>query len=238
MGPVEEFAPIGHDEAKAGGRFIKIGVGSLSKPDESAYDSFKLYTIANPGKWKIKKKTDQIQFVHELNDAEYSYEYMKTIHLTKGKPELVIRHTLRNTGKKTIETNVYNHNFLLIDKQPIGPDYLVKFSVDVKGNGKGFGEIAQIQGNKMMFLRKLDKGESVYCSGLLGSCNETIDYDLIVQNRKTGAGVRIRCDQPVLKLVFWASLKTVCPEPYIQIKVDPGKEFNWKISYEYFTIIN
>jgi hypothetical protein len=40
----------------------------------------------------------------------------------------------------------------------------------------------------------------------------------------------------LLKLVFWASLKAVCPEPYIQIKVEPGKEFNWTISYEYYII--
>jgi hypothetical protein len=30
----------------------------------------------------------------------------------------------------------------------------------------------------------------------------------------------------------------VCPEPYIHIKVEPCKEFNWKISNEYYTTIN
>jgi hypothetical protein len=235
MGPVEDFAPIGYNETKIGGSFIKIGVGSLAKPDEPAYSSFKLYAIANPGKWKIRKKDDQIQFVHELNDTEYSYEYKKTIRLTKGKPELVIEHSLRNTGKKTIETNVYDHNFLMIDKELAGPDYVIKLPVKVEGSGRGFGEIAQIQGDEITFLRKLNKGESVYCGGLQGLNNATIDYNLIVENRKTGAGVRIKCDRPILKLVFWASLKTVCPEPYIQIKVEPGQEFNWKISYEYYT---
>lgn len=235
MGPVEEFAPIDYNETKVGANFIKIGIGSLYKPDESAYNNFKLYRIINPGTWKIRKKVDQIQFVHELIDAEYSYEYKKTIRLTKGKPELVIEHTLKNIGKKTIETNVYNHNFLLIDKELTGPDYVVKLPVNVEGSGRGFGEIAQIQGNELTFLRKLNIGESVYCGGLQGLNNETIIYNLIVENRRTGAGVRINCDQPIFKLVFWASLKTVCPEPYIQIKVEPNQEFNWKISYEYYT---
>jgi hypothetical protein len=88
----------------------------------------------------------------------------------------------------------------------------------------------------LIFLREINKGESVYCGGLQGLNNNTPDYNLSVENRKTGAGVRIRCDQPLLKLVFWASLKAVCPEPYIQIKVEPGKEFNWTISYEYYII--
>lgn len=115
---------------------------------------------------------------------------------------------------------------------------LMNLPVNVKGTGRGIGEIAQIQDNKLIFLRELNKGESVYCSGLQGLSNDAPAYNLSVENSKTGAGVRIRCDQPILKLVFWASLKTVCPEPYIQIKVEPGKEFNWKISYEYYSIIN
>lgn len=234
MGPVEEYAPVGYNEAKSGGNFLKIGVGMLTKPDESAYNSFKLYAIANPGKWKIKQKAGQIQFVHRLVDPVYSYEYKKTIRLTKGKPELVLSHTLKNTGMKTIETTVYDHNFLVIDNQLTGPGYVVNFPVNVKGTGRGFGEIARIQDNKLIFLRELKQGESVYCSGIQDLNNNPPDYNLSVENRKTGAGVRIRCDQPMLKLVFWASFKTVCPEPYIRIRVEPGKAFNWKISYEYY----
>ena len=235
MGPVEEFAPIGYSEARTGESFLKIGVGALARPDESEYNSFKLYTITNPGKWRIRTKADQVQYVQELNDKEYSYEYHKTIQLTKGKPELVLIHTLKNTGKKTIETTVYNHNFLVIDNQATGPGFVVNFPDNIKGAGRGFGEIARIQDNKLIFLRELNQGESVYCDGLLRLNNNTPDYDLNLENSKTGAGVRIRCDQPILKLVFWASLKTVCPEPYIHIKVEPGKEFNWKISYEYYS---
>ena len=238
MGPVEEFVPVGFTEANAGGRFIKIGVGTLSKPDESAYSSFKLYEIVNLGKWNVKKKPDQIQFIHVLSDAEYSYEYLKTIKLTKGKPELVLTHTLRNTGRKTIETEVYNHNFLVIDKQPTGPGYVINFPESVTGKGRGIGELVQIQGNQMKFLRELAKSENVYCNPLQGLNSNEIDYDLRVENIKTGAGVRITCDQPVSKLVFWASSTTVCPEPYIHIKVEPGQEFNWKIFYEYYTIKN
>jgi hypothetical protein len=234
IGPVEEFGPIGYNEAKPGESFLKIGVGILSRPDGSSYNSFKLYPIANPGKWEIKKKADQVQFIHKLNDAEYSYEYNKTVKLTKGKPEMVLSHTLKNTGKKTIETSVYDHNFLLIDKQLTGPGYVVTFPDNVKGTGKGFDDIIHIQDNKMIFLRELKKGEQAYCGGFLGVAKDAVDYDLTVENTKTGAGVRIRCDQPISKLVFWSSPTTVCPEPYIQIKVEPGKEVSWKISYEYF----
>src|SRR5438128_5953036 len=40
-GPVEEFltsgAGLGYDEAKPGGRFVRIGVGVVRKPDEPRY---------------------------------------------------------------------------------------------------------------------------------------------------------------------------------------------------------
>src|ERR1700761_9829417 len=36
-GPVESFDPLSYNEAKAGGHFVKIGVGVLVKPDDSAY---------------------------------------------------------------------------------------------------------------------------------------------------------------------------------------------------------
>jgi hypothetical protein len=235
MGPVEEFAPVGYTEAKSGGTFVKVGIGSLSKPVESAYSSYKLYQITNPGKWEVNKRSDQIQFVHKLDDAEYPYEYSKTIKLTKGKPELVISHSLKNKGKRTIETNAYDHNFLVIDKEPTGPGYVVKFPVEVTGTGKGFGDLARIRGKELTFIKELARSESIYCAGLQGLSDNPKDYDIRVENIKTGAGVRITCDRPILKLVFWCSSTTVCPEPYIQIKAEPGKEFTWKITYQYYT---
>jgi hypothetical protein len=236
MGPVEEFDQVGYSDAKIGGSFIKIGVGVLSKPEESVYNKFKLYQIVNHGKWKVRKKSDQIQFIHNLKDKDYSYEYSKTIQLTQGKPEMVLTHTLRNTGRKTIETDVYNHNFLVIDKQPTGPGYVVKFPFTLNGTCRGGGDIANIQGFQITFLRDLAKSENFFCNKLTGFNDTANDYDIRVENIKAGAGVRMTSDHPISKLVFWSSSTTVCPEPYIKIKVEPGQEFSWKITYEYYTL--
>jgi hypothetical protein len=238
MGPVEEFDQVGYSDAKIGGTFVKIGVGSLLKPEESVYNRFKLYQITNHGKWKIKKKPDQIQFTHILNDKEYPYEYTKTVKLTKGKPEMVLTHTLKNTGQKTIVTDVYDHNFNVMDKQPVGPGYVVKFPFNVTGTGKGIGEIALIKGNQITFLRDLAKSENIFCGDLKGFSNDVKEYDISVENTKAGTGVRITSDRPIAKMVFWCSSTTVCPEPYIQIMIEPGQVFTWKITYKYYTLDN
>ena len=121
MGPVEEFAPLEYKVIKPGGSFVKIGVGVVYKQDDQDYDFSRIYQLLNPGKWTIKKKPDQVMFIHDLEDKTFSYHYEKTISLTKDKPELVLFHTLKNTGSRTIETDVYDHNFFVIDRHPIGP---------------------------------------------------------------------------------------------------------------------
>jgi len=45
LGPVEAFDPVGYNEAKTGEPFLKIGIGILSKTDESPYAFAKPYPI-------------------------------------------------------------------------------------------------------------------------------------------------------------------------------------------------
>ena len=103
-GPAEEFSTnnrgLGYDEAKAGGTFIKIGVGVLRKPEAGNYNNYSLYEIVDPGKWTVKRNSDSIQFTQEVTDPSsgYAYIYRKTVRLTKGKPEMVLEHSLKNTG--------------------------------------------------------------------------------------------------------------------------------------------
>ncbi|MEI9946301.1 MAG: hypothetical protein WDN26_19030 [Chitinophagaceae bacterium] len=245
MGPVQEFGPLGYNEAKPGETFVKIGVGGLKKIEERSYRYAFTYEIANPGKWTIKKKKDRITFIHELTDASgYSYVYTKTIELVKGKPLMVIQHSLKNTGSKSISTTVYDHNFFVIDKEPTGPNMKMTFAFDVKaedrGNGslKGFGTIADVKGKSILYNRSLSKGEQVYSSGLQGFRKVPEDYQFITENTKTGAGAKITSDQVLDKLVYWANPVTACAEPYIQLDVAPGKEIKWKYNYEFFASQN
>ncbi len=241
MGPVDEFGPLRYDEAREGETFIKIGVGGLKKNQDGPYRFGFTYEIVNPGKWTVKQKKDQVSFTHELNDASgYSYRYTKTVQLVKGKPTMVLQHSLKNTGKVLIETSAYNHNFFVIDNEPTGPNIKTSFpfelKVDDKGDGslKGFGTIAEIQGKSIVYNRELKKGEHVYSSGLVGFNAVPQDYNIVIENLKTGAGVRITSDAVLEKLVYWACSTTACPEPYIKLSVAPGEEIQWKYNYEFF----
>ena len=238
MGPVEEFrsneSSLGYDDAKPGELFLRIGVGAVRRPDAGPFEVFKTYEIVDHGKWKVKPKADQITFTHQVTAGQYGYLYTKTLRLRKGAPVLEIEHTLRNTGKKTIETHQYNHNFFVMDAKPTGPDASVTFgftpraTLDLQG-------LAEIRGNKLVYLKELQPGQSVY-TRLEGFGATAADFDLRLEHRGAGMGVHITGDTPIARFVYWSIRSTFCPEPYVLLKAEPGREVRWKYVYEFYTL--
>ncbi|WP_177180962.1 hypothetical protein [Parapedobacter koreensis] len=233
VGPVEEFEPLGFEQAQAGDQFVKIGVGNLVRPDERAYLFHRRYTLADPGEWHVETGEQQVSFTHVLKNSDYPYVYSKIVSLPTGEARMVLTHTLKNTGDEVIETRVYNHNFFVIDNEHTGPGYRVKIPGDTLSpqGAKGLGDVVGLEGNEIVFLRELQQGEQAYFPDLADG--RLVDYALEVQNTKSGASVKISGDKPIAKMVFWSSPTTVCPEPYIDVRVEPGQTFGWTITYEY-----
>lgn len=239
MGPVEEFLTrdvgLGYEEVKPGGNFIRIGVGIVKKPDEAAYQRFRTYEIVDPGKRSIRKGKEWIEFTHVLtSDTGYAYVYTKTVRLAKGRPVMTLEHSLRNTGKKVIETSVYDHNFFVMDGQPTGPESIVRFPFEAHAKAD-LKNLADVHKDELVYRQELEKGQSVFTE-LDGFGATSKDYDIRLENRKAGTGVRIIGDKPIEKLIFWSIRKTFCPEPYINMRIEPGKESVWKITYEFYTL--
>jgi len=134
-GPVEGSinAGLGYNEAEPGGKFIRIGVGILEKPDEQEYQWNHTYKVLDYGKWTFDKGKDWIEFRHEVeSEMGWGYLYIKRIDLKKNEPGFTITHILKNTGSKPIETDQFNHNFFVMDGQLTGPDFIVSFPFTVK----------------------------------------------------------------------------------------------------------
>ena len=234
-GPVEEFltgeAGLGYVEAPAGGTFVRIGVGVLRKPEEQAFRRFETYDIVDAGKWSVNKGADWIEFVHELkHDAGYAYVYRKRLRLVKD--SLVLEHHLKNTGTKPIATSVYNHNFFTIDRRTTGPDLVVRFGFEPKAT-RPLNDLAEVRGKDVFFLKEFQPRQTLFTE-IEGFGKTAKDYDFRMENRKTGAGVHITGNKPLMKVYFWTHEKTSCPEPYIDVSADPGKESSWTTTYEFY----
>lgn len=234
-GPVEEFSEMNYDQAPVGGEFVRIGIGGLRKASNDKFERFGFYEFSNPGVWKVKTTKDCVTFTHRLKDvAGYSYVYEKKVRLVKGKPQMVLEHSLKNTGEKTIRTNVYNHNFFTVDHQTTGPNSVIKFAFPIKVEGES--PLARINGQQIEYVRELSPRENVFWGDIQGHTHSVKDYDFRIENKKTGAGVRITCDRPISKIIFWSAVKTQCPEPYMDIDIQPGKAFTWTITYDFYTL--
>ncbi len=240
VGPVEEFqtngTALGFKEAKVGGTFIKIGVGVLRK-DEAKYDFVKQYEIVNGGEWTVKRGHDYVEFTQKLVDptSGYGYLYRKTLRLAPGKPEMTLEHRLENIGRLPIRTSVYDHNFLVLDKQPPGPDFSIKLPFTIHPLQPPPAGLAEIRGNQIVFLKVLE-GEDVIEIPFKGFGASARDNEIRIENGAVGAGMTITGDHPLAAVNLWSIRSVMAMEPFISMDIPPGGEFTWKWSYRYYTL--
>lgn len=241
-GPSEEFvtkegSPLGFKQATAGQTFVKIGVGTLRKPDDKPYDTYRLYEIVDSGKWKVRAKSTSIEFTQVIVDkgSGYGYSYTKILRLEPGRPVLVIEHTLKNLGRLPIITSVYDHNFLVLDHQTTGPDFQVSFPFPIQPEKPIKASLGAVEGNRILYRKEL-QGRDVFTVNIGGFKATPKDNEFRVENSRLGVGVKITGDQPLEREELWSIRSTLAMEPFIHMTVAPGKTFHWSYSYLYYTL--
>ncbi len=231
-GPVEEFAPLGF--APKPGLFVKIGVGVLRQPDEKPYDHYRHYQIVDGGARTTRVARDSVTFTQTLSGTGYGYVYRKTLRLVPGRPQMVIAHVLRNTGSEPIVTTVYDHNFLRL--VPGNGDIRVTFPFPVTAGAAAANppaaDLIRIEGNSVTYLRPMTDRERISFP-VTGYGADARDYAIQVTDTKSGAGVAIRGDRPLVKVNIFSIDRTQAVEPYIAINVPPGAEQRWSYTYTY-----
>ncbi|MGC1462315.1 MAG: hypothetical protein WA802_08945 [Terracidiphilus sp.] len=238
-GPVEEFRSSdgngtqGYDQAKPGEPFVKIGVGVLRKVDDTPYKFVTRYEMIDGGKWTVHTNPRGASFKQDLKSpVGIAYAYKKTLSLDKQNPVLIIEHELKNTGTVNIDTQVYDHDFYMLDGVPTGPETVIRFPFEPRPeNDLGYG--ARVEGKQIVFDRELQVMQ--FASSYIGGfSSDPSSYDIVVENPKTGVGVEQTGDQPISRFNFWSMRTTVCPEAYVHLKIAPGQTAHWTIRYRFF----
>jgi hypothetical protein len=237
-GPVEEFnAPggaLGFADAAPGGLFLKIGVGVLRRPDDAAYSSFRLYPLVDGGRRTQHLSGDRAEFTQEVGDpgTGYAYRYTKRLRLEKNQPILVIEHTLRNTGHKTITTMVYDHNFLDIDGRGAPASLAVTTPFALATDAAPDPALAEIKGTQFLY-HSVPPIEGRIMARLTGFGTDAADYDFRIVDREHNAAVRITADQPVAQLALWSIRSVMAIEPFVKMSIEPGATFRWTYRYAF-----
>jgi hypothetical protein len=234
--PGELYAPpgaIGYKEARPSDAFLKPGVGVLGKLDDSPYQFGRFYPILDTGTWLVRVRKRSVRFRQVLRGPEgYAYVYEKTLTLSKNEPVMTLQHSLKNTGKQTIETYVYDHDFFMLDGKPTGPGMVVRFKFEPKPQS-GIGAAAKIEGKDLVYVDSLAprKGVAGY---LTGYSDDPRDFDFTVEDTRSNVGVQQTSDHALARLYFWSTQTTICPEGYIKLSVPPKKTIRWTLRYRFF----
>jgi hypothetical protein len=238
VGPAEEFPmPQGFTSAPAGGRFVKIGVGVLRKPDDGPYSAFARYDLLDAGRWSVEAAADAVSFTQTLDDpvSGYGYVYRKGLRLVSGQPELVISHRLRNTGRRPLETTQYNHNFLTFGGAVTGPAVRIVVPFAILTPAPPDPALAAIDGNVIRYEKTLIERDRVSFP-IDGFGPEASDYDVRIENTASGAGVQMRSDRPMVRALLWSIRSVISFEPFVDVTTPPGATTEWELRYTYYTL--
>jgi hypothetical protein len=225
--------PIGYDEIKEGEWFHKIGVGILKKNGKD-YDFSRSYEV-KPAEFNVTIESNKIitDCISQIING-YSYVLKKEIEIFES--GFMITYNLHNTGKNTISTNEYNHNFLAINKDLIGSHYILKLPFKIKPalfgatvNPEGKVEIGQ---NEITFNDAPE--EQFFFSNLSGNENVDASWELI--NTKSKIGISETASFKTTKVNLWGWKHVISPELFFNIKVNPGQTIEWSRRYNVFEV--
>jgi hypothetical protein len=241
-GPVEEFrsqdGALGYADAKPGEPFVKVGVGVLRKIDDTPYKFGTFYPLVDTGKWTVHTDKRSIRFQQRLQSPiGFAYIYTKTLRLDEHGAVIALEHELKNTGSKPIQTDVYDHDFFMLDGRPTGPGMTVRFPFTPQvtpGPDTTFDpSMAKIEGNSIVYLKELQPHQTV-AGYITGYSDKVTDYDITVEDQASKIGVQQTSDSPISKFYLWSIRSTISPEAYIRLNIEPQQTQKWTIRYRFF----
>jgi hypothetical protein len=241
-GPAESFirddgTPLGFTNAQPGQTFVKIGIGVLRRPSAEKYSGYHQYEIVDPGDWRVRSKPNMVEFTQKIEDERsgYGYLYTKTLRLTPGEPVLTMRHSLKNLGRLPIVSDVFNHNFLVLDHQTTGPDFTIRLPFPIEPIKPIKRDLGEIDGSTISYRKQLE-GKETFTVQIGGFDKTARDYDIRIENSRLKAGMRITGDQPLEQEELWSIRSTIAVEPFLHISIAPGQTYRWSYTYRFYTL--
>jgi hypothetical protein len=230
MGPLTSNpGPVGYEDAEVGAEFLKIGVGRLVKVREPVYSFGALYRISAPCSWDVRTEPGLIAFETEEKPLRgHAFRYSKTVSILPDRSGFQVERRLENTGSTRIVQTHYSHNFLRIDDEPVGRAYSVELPF-VPRLEQEAGGILVVRGSGLSLGRDPSSTDGFF--GLLsGFGSDPGQNSVTVRTRQ--AAVRITGSLPVDRMQFFGTGRTICPESFVRIELEPARSASWTTTYE------
>jgi hypothetical protein len=227
-------------EVRPGEQFPKFGVGLLTQIPEGG-----CYNIRRHEAYKV----DPCITKYKINESSASFvQYSKPclnigaeIHRDYFLKEntLELSAVITNTGSRPIRMFEYQHNFVSIDKIPIGPGYhlLLPYDRGIKklefmvyvyaDHDKKALDVLHTEGNVVSWLKPMNGLEILRI---------TEEGDLLQPSGPFWTLYHDNCPVSISeetsmvpeKVVYWGIEHCVCVEMYLALNVDPGQKIAWQ----------
>ncbi|MBL8994915.1 MAG: hypothetical protein JNM63_16325, partial [Spirochaetia bacterium] len=231
-GLIDEFrVPLGYEAAAPGESFAKIGVG-LVKKEAGEYNFGRHYQVERFAPWTVSSNAGSLTFIQDFSFKSWGWRFEKTISLDPRSAALTLRHRLKNTGALAFSNSHYDHNFVSIDGEKMGPDYRAAFNF--------YTPSAQVDPNEVLIEKNLWLVRSDF-AGKNGNLIPVRGFEFVkgdptifVENQKAKAGLAISVQGPIREFFVFVHEKAFCPEPFIAMKLKPSEETSWEFHYRFF----
>jgi hypothetical protein len=224
---------LGFDDTKLGGWFHKIGVGLLKK-DDHKYLFSKAYEI-KPAEFEILTSSNKIS-IKCISQAINGYSYVLNKEIELFEYGFVIEYYLQNTGDKVILTDEYTHNFVAINKELIGSNYILKLPFHLQpelfGAAVNPGQKVDIGQKDIKF--NSPPMEQFFFSNLSG--DETIDGEWELINLKSKIAISETGSFQTNKVNLWGWKHVISPELFFNVCVHPDQSTEWSRTYKIYNM--
>lgn len=232
MGYAGTPLPPGFAECRPGDTFVKIGIGVLRRLDAAPYSFRGEYQIVAEPDWELAGGSRWLELRQELRHPHFGYRYTYRLELPPAGLGFVTAHALTNLGCRPLHQTHYSHNFFTFDDLPAGPDWEARFAFAPRLRADKFQRFA-VQGQCLGFSALLPADGAGFAE-LEGFGNAAGDNQVTLRHRAAGVGYRLVGDRPVVAFNFFATRRSLCPEPFVELRAAPGETCTWQHRYELF----
>lgn len=220
--------PIGYDEILPGEEFIKIGVGLIKKESNEPYNFFKDYTVKSFSTSYEQPDESRICFyVEPIECNGYAVSLEKRVSVEGNL--LKIGYKLTNTGSKKIVTNEYCHNFISINGNPTGKDYVLSFSNKIELKNP-VGHILKSNDNE---IRWDICPESDFYAGIEVLNNTVNPFIWKLVHVHSNLSIQENSKFNDYTVAIWGKGHVISPEVFVPININPGEIQEWQREYEF-----
>ncbi len=230
------FAEAVERATDGSGDFLKVGVGILRKNTAGynwGHDYPAVELAETQAAWDARG--DRVTFRQKLKGTAngYAYELEETLRVRDH--QMIMQYRLKNTGRKSLATEQYLHNFLVFSDQPVGPAYEVHLPYRFQLEGNPGPAIRRTPGQDVLeFWKPLPAGVKFRLSTPPGYSGPNA---LTVRQTEVKQSLTIEASLPSNAVDLWCTDRQLSPEMLVLVALEPGQEKRWTRTYTFSRII-